>query len=70
MDPTASDADREDYNQEFKALTSELEDLMKSKFHGRNLFSPTMLGKAKRYLYRMHLIYQSSNKNGATMSLF
>ena len=32
MDPTASNSDREDYNNEFKTLASQLKDLMESKF--------------------------------------
>ena len=67
MDLTTSNADRDDYNREFKALTSELEDLMESKFHGRNLFSPTMTsGKAKEIpIQNAFDLSNSSNKNGA-----
>ena len=48
MDLTASNSDREDYNNEFKSLASTLENLMETKFQGRSLFSPTMTsGEAK-----------------------
>ena len=68
MDPTASNADRDDYNKEFKALASELEDLMESKFHGRNLFSPTMTsGKAKEIpIQNSFDLSDQSNKNGSS----
>ena len=67
MDPTASNADRDDYNQEFKALASELEDLMESKFQGRNLFSPTMTsGEAKEIpIQNAFDLSNNANKLGA-----
>ena len=67
MDPTASNSDREDYNNEFKTLASELENLMKTKFQGRNLFSPTMTsGEAKEIpIQNAFDLSDNANKNGA-----
>jgi flagellin-like hook-associated protein FlgL len=43
MDPTSSGQDRADYNDEFKSLTEQLNQIMKSKFNGRNLFNDTLV---------------------------
>ena len=67
MDPTASNVDREDYNNEFDALASELENLMETKFQGRSLFSPTMTsGQAKEIpIQNAFDLSNKANKNGA-----
>jgi flagellin-like hook-associated protein FlgL len=67
MDPTASNVDREDYNNEFDALASKLENLMKTKFQGRSLFSPTMTsGEAKEIpIQNAFDLSNKANKNGA-----
>ena len=66
MDPTASNSDREDYNNEFKSLASRLENLMETKFQGRSLFSPTMTsGEAKEIpIQNAFDLSNSANKNG------
>jgi len=67
MDPTASNSDREDYNNEFKSLASRLENLMETKFQGRSLFSPTMTsGEAKEIpIQNAFDLSNSANKNSA-----
>ena len=48
MDPTLPRQDRIDYNDEFKALTEQLNRIMSTKFNGRNLFNDTLVcGGAK-----------------------
>jgi len=67
MDLTASNSDREDYNNEFKSLASTLENLMETKFQGRSLFSPTMTsGEAKEIpIQNAFDLSNSANKNSA-----
>jgi flagellin-like hook-associated protein FlgL len=42
-DPTLPDAARSDYNDEFKVLTEQLQEIMVSKFNGRNLFNDSLV---------------------------
>ena len=42
-DPTLSQADRSDYNDEFKALTEQLTEIMERRFNGRKLFNDSMI---------------------------
>jgi flagellin-like hook-associated protein FlgL len=47
-DPTLSQADRSDYNDEFKVLTEQLTEIMESEFNGRKLFNDSLIcGGAK-----------------------
>ena len=47
-DPTLSQSDRSDYNDEFKVLTEQLTEIMESEFNGRKLFNDSLIcGGAK-----------------------
>ena len=43
LDPTANSSDRKLYDQEFKSLSNQLEEIMKRKFNGDYLYSNTVV---------------------------
>ena len=43
MDLTANDQDRKSYNDEFKSLVENLDQLMSTQYQGRRLFNATLL---------------------------
>ena len=50
MDITANDQDRKSYNDEFKSLVENLDQLMSTQYQGRRLFNATLLcGGVKKY---------------------
>ena len=43
LDPTANSSDRKLYDEEFKSLSKQLEEIMKRKFNGEKLYNDTLL---------------------------
>ena len=66
MDLTANDQDRKSYNDEFKSLVDNLDQLMSSKYQGRRLFNATLLCGGVKNIALGELDLEAGKPSGVT----